>query len=390
MKVLMINSVCSIRSTGRICTNILDTLLSCGDECRIAYGRENVIEKYQKYSYQISSPYSAKIDALKCRIFDNAGFNSVIATKKFIKWVEEYDPDLIHLHNLHGYYINIDILFEYIKRKNKPVIWTMHDCWAFTGHCSHYVSRNCDKWLTGCYNCPGKHGYPKSILFDNSKKNYLKKKDVFSKVDNLTIITPSQWLANQVKQSFLSDKKIQVINNGIDTSVFKPTQSDFRKKHNLQDKKIILGVASAWTASKGLYDFVKLSEKLNEKYKIVLVGLKENQRSEIPSQILAIDRTTDTKELAEIYTAADLFVNPTYADTYPTVNLEAQACGTPVITYRTGGSVESVPSENVVETGDIEALLSAITGENAFAVNNNDFSLSRMVNQYINLYRETL
>lgn len=389
MKVLMINSVCSIRSTGRICTDILEALLSCGDEGRIAYGRENVLEKYQKYAYRISSPSDVKLDALKSRIFDNAGFNSAAATKKFIKWVEEYDPDLIHLHNLHGYYINVEALFNYLKKAKKPVIWTMHDCWAFTGHCSHFVRMNCDKWLTGCHHCPNKRGYPSSMLLDNSKNNFLKKKELFSGIENMTIVTPSQWLANMVGQSFLKDTKIKVINNGINTSVFKPTESNFREKHGLQDKKILLGVASAWSESKGLYDFVKLSESLDDNYKLVLVGLTESQCVELPSQILAITRTSDIKELAEIYTAADVFVNPTYADTYPTVNLEAQACGTPVVTYRTGGSVESVPSENVVDTGDIDALFTMATREN-LTIKENDFSLSRMVNQYINLYKESI
>lgn len=389
MKVLMINSVCSIRSTGRICTDVLDALLACGDEGRIAYGRENVLEKYQKYTYRISSPSDVKLDGLKSRIFDNAGFNSVATTKKFIKWVEEYDPDLIHLHNLHGYYINVEVLFNYLKKAKKPVIWTMHDCWAFTGHCSHFVRMNCDKWLTGCHHCPNKRGYPSSMLLDNSKKNYLKKKELFSGMENMTIVTPSQWLADMVGQSFLKDTKIKVINNGINTSVFKPTESNFREKYGLQDKRILLGVASAWSASKGLYDFVKLSERLDNNYKLVLVGLTESQCAEMPSQILAISRTTDIKELAEIYTTADVFINPTYADTYPTVNLEAQACGTPVVTYRTGGSIESVPSENVVDTGNVDALFTMATSDN-LEIKEEDFSLLRMVNQYINLYRESI
>ncbi len=390
MKVLMINSVCSIRSTGRICTDIAKKLEQDGHECKIAYGRENVLDEYQKIAYRITSPSEVKLDGLKSRLFDNAGFNSKTATKKFIKWVEEYDPDLIHLHNLHGYYINVEVLFEYIKRKNKPVVWTLHDCWAFTGHCAHFATINCDKWQNECHHCPKKSGYPSSLLLDNSKKNYQKKKELFSGVSYMTIVTPSEWLAGLVKQSFLKDTKIKVINNGIDTAVFKPTESNFREKYGLQNKKIVLGVASAWSQSKGLYEFVKLSEKLDDNYKVVLVGLTEAQRAELPSKILAITRTSNTKELAEIYTAADLFVNPTFGDTYPTVNLEAQACGTPVVTYRTGGSIESVPPENVVDTGDINALYSAITGEKLKIKEEQDFSLSQMVNNYIDLYNKSI
>lgn len=385
----MINSVCSIRSTGRICTDIANKLEQEGHECKIAYGRENVLSEYEKYAHRITSPLEVKIDGVKSRLFDNAGLNSKRATKKFIKWVEKYDPDLIHLHNLHGYYINIEVLFEYIKRKNKPVIWTMHDCWAFTGHCSHFARINCDKWLSGCHHCPKKKGYPSSVFLDNSKRNYHKKKAVFAGVENMTIVTPSKWLASLVEQSFFKGTKIQVINNGINTDIFKPTQGNFREKYGLQNKKILLGVASAWSESKGLYDFVKLSEKLDDNYKIVLVGLTESQCAELPPQILAITRTTNINELAEIYSTADLFINPTYGDTYPTVNLEAQACGTPVVTYKTGGSVESVPSENVVDTGDIEGLMSIVANEN-LSIKEGDFSLKQMVNQYINLYKESI
>ena len=385
----MINSVCSIRSTGRICTDIANKLEQEGHECKIAYGRENVLSEYEKYAHRITSPLEVKIDGVKSRLFDNAGLNSKRATKKFIKWVEKYDPDLIHLHNLHGYYINIEVLFEYIKRKNKPVIWTMHDCWAFTGHCSHFARINCDKWLSGCHHCPKKKGYPSSVFLDNSKRNYHKKKAVFAGVENMTIVTPSKWLASLVEQSFFKGTKIQVINNGINTDIFKPTQGNFREKYGLQNKKILLGVASAWSESKGLYDFVKLSEKLDDNYKIVLVGLTESQCAELPPQILAITRTTNINELAEIYSTADLFINSTYGDTYPTVNLEAQACGTPVVTYKTGGSVESVPSENVVDTGDIEGLMSIVANEN-LSIKEGDFSLEQMVNQYINLYKESI
>ncbi len=389
MKVLMINSVCSIRSTGRICTDIANKLEQEGHECKIAYGREKVLSEYEKYAHRITSPLEVKIDGVKSRLFDNAGLNSKRATKKFIKWVEKYDPDLIHLHNLHGYYINIEVLFEYIKRKNKPVIWTMHDCWAFTGHCSHFARINCDKWLSVCHHCPKKKGYPSSVFLDNSKRNYHKKKAVFAGVENMTIVTPSKWLASLVEQSFFKGTKIQVINNGINTDIFKPTQGNFREKYDLQNKKILLGVASAWSESKGLYDFVKLSEKLDDNYKIVLVGLTESQCAELPPQILAITRTTNINELAEIYSTADLFINPTYGDTYPTVNLEAQACGTPVVTYKTGGSVESVPSENVVDTGDIEGLMSIVANEN-LSIKEGEFSLKQMVNQYINLYKESI
>ena len=360
MKVLQINTVCGIRSTGRICTDIANVLTDKQHECKIAFGREDAPQEYEKYAIRIGNRASVYADVIKTRIFDSAGFNSKHATKRFINWIKEYDPDVIHLHNLHGYYINVELLFDYLKSAGKPVVWTLHDCWSFTGHCTHFDYIGCEKWKTGsCCNCPLKKSYPKSVLIDNSKKNFLRKLKAFTGVANMTIITPSEWLAGLVRQSFLNEYPIKVINNGVDLDIFKATESDFRQRNGLENKKIVLGVASVWNKSKGLDDFIKLSELLGDEYKIVLVGLiKKGEK--IHSNILCIGRTNNTKELAEIYTAADIFVNPTYQDNYPTVNLEAQACGTPVITYRTGGSSESVIDCGIVEKGDVKALAEAI------------------------------
>lgn len=357
MKILMINVVCGIRSTGRICTDLADALTERGHEVKIAYGREAVPEKYQKYAVRIGSDFDVKLHGVKARLFDQTGFGSAKATRKFIEWVKEYDPDVIHLHNIHGYYINIEILFDYLKTCGKRIHWTLHDCWAFTGHCSHFTYVKCDSWKTGCKNCPQKKEYPSSILFDNSKQNWIKKKELFTGIPNMTIITPSEWLAGLVKESYLKEYPVTVINNGIDTDVFQPTPSDFRQRYHLEDKTILLGVASTWNDRKGFGDFIKLSEILDDSYKIVLVGLSDKQMKLIPQNILGITRTNSTKELAQIYTAADVFLNLTYEDNYPTVNLEAQACGTPVITYDTGGSVESVPEKNIIQKGSLSSVI---------------------------------
>lgn len=351
MKILLINSVCGKGSTGRICTDIADELIRQGVDVKIAYGRDNAPKKYDDIAIKICSNFGVCFNALKTRFFDNEGFNSKRATKKFIEWVKEYDPDVIHLHNLHGYYINLEILFSYLKTCGKKIVWTLHDCWSFTGHCPYFTAVKCEKWKTHCSHCPQKNNYPKAFI-DRSKKNYEKKKILFTNVPNLTIITPSQWLADLVKQSFLAEYSVKVVNNTIDLNVFKPTPSDFREKYGLKDKKIILGVASVWNARKGFDDFLKLSNIIGDDYRIVLVGVNKKQKKRLPKNVIAIERTNNAKELAEIYTAADVFFNPTYEDNYPTVNLEAQACGTPVITYNTGGSPESVPKENVVEVGD--------------------------------------
>ena len=356
MKVLMINSVCGIGSTGRICTDIADELTENGHECKIAFGRKAAPERYQKYAYRITSDGGVKINALKARLFDNEGFNAARATKKLISFIEEYNPDVIHLHNLHGYYLNVEVLFDYLKKADKKVVWTLHDCWTFTGHCAYFDYPECDKWRENCGNCGRLNDYPKAII-DRSERNLAKKKEIFRGVKNLTVVTPSKWLAELAKQSFLGEYLIEVINNGIDTAVFRPTESNFKEKNGLSGKKIILGVANIWDARKGLGDFISLSKKISDDYRIVLVGLDEKQLGMLPENILGITRTSSAKELAEIYTAADVLFNPTYEDNYPTVNLEAQACGTPVVTYDTGGSGESVPKENVIAAGDVDAFL---------------------------------
>ena len=380
MKILMINSVCGIRSTGRICTDIADELTKQGHQVKIAYGRETVPEKYQKYAVRIGSDLSVKVDALTTRIFDNAGFNSKAATKKFLEWVKEFNPDVIHLHNIHGYYINLPMLFEYLSKANKKVIWTLHDCWSFTGHCAYFTYAKCKKWRKGCHKCPQKKDYPSSILCDRSEHNWKQKRKMFTSVKNMTIVTPSKWLAELVKQSYLKEYPVVVINNGIDTTVFKPTPSDFRKKYGLEGKKIILGVASVWDRRKGLKDFVKLSEMIDESYAIVLVGLSVEQIKQMPKRIICISRTNSQQELAEIYTAADVLFNPTYEDNYPTVNLEAQACGTPVVTYSTGGSPESVPEENVAIS-----FKDFVNRIHCYVASQKVVTKNEMLSQYINI-----
>ena len=361
MKILMINSVCGIRSTGRICTDLASEYEQQGHKVKIAYGREIVPEQYRKYAVKIGTICEVRVNALKARLLDNEGFNAKNATRKFLEWADEYNPDLLWLHNLHGYYINLELLFNWIKsRPGMEVKWLLHDCWAFTGHCSHFTIVKCEQWKTHCSYCIQKYTYPSSWIRDNCKKNFGWKKNLFCAVKNMTFVSPAKWLSVLVKQSFLKEYPVVVQHNTINMNVFKPTPSDFRKCHNLEDKKIILGVASQWNKGKGLNDFVELSKILDDFYAVVLVGLTKKQIKNLPDSIIGIQRTNSEKELAEVYTAADLFLNLTYQDNYPTVNLEAQACGTPCITYRTGGSVESVPSENVVEPGDLEAIVNLV------------------------------
>lgn len=390
MKVLEINVVCGIKSTGRICTDLASCLIDNGDTCLVAYGREFVPDEYSSISYKFGSDFSVKTHAIISRIFDCAGFCSSNATKKLIKKIEDYDPDVIHLHNLHGYYVNVRYLFEYLKKSQKPVVWTLHDCWAFTGHCCHFDLAQCFKWKEGCSNCVLKSSYPSSLILDRSKINFKEKKRLFTALDNVTIVTPSQWLANLVKQSYLSKFPVKVINNGIDTDIFKPTPSDFREKYGLENKKVVLGVSSFWNKNKGIEDFIRLSELLDDNFKIVLVG---EVAQSLPEKILAIGRTDSREALAKIYTMADVFVNPTYEDTYPTVNLEAQACGTPVVTYKTGGSPECVNISygSVVEQGNVNELAREIGRDfSRVEINSVDFDKNTKYKEYIELYKSLI
>ena len=360
MKYLIINEVAGNGSTGKIAADICRKYIAEGNEAVLAYGRSEAVNCNDIITYRISTNLSVIIDALKTRFFDNAGFNSKLTTRKFLKWCDDYNPDVVWLHNLHGYYINVELLFDWVKKHpEKEYKWTLHDCWAFTGHCAYFSFVKCNKWKTGCHNCPQFKSYPKSIFRDNSQNNYKNKSILFTGVSKLKLITPSQWLADLVKESFIKEYQVEVIRNIINKDIFKPTKSDFRKKYCLESKKLILGVASVWEERKGLKDFLTLSNMLDNKYKIVLVGLNNKQIKFVNKNfpdILALPRTNSAEALAAIYTAADIFLNLTYEDNYPTTNLEAHACGTRCVTYRTGGSIESVNDEDIVEPGDFVTL----------------------------------
>ncbi len=329
----MINSVCGVLSTGKICTDLAEILEQQGHDVKISYGREVVPERLQKYAVRIGTDVDVRLHGIKSRLLDAHGFGSNRATLRFIEWIKKYDPDIIHLHNLHGYYINVELLFEYLRTCGKRIIWTLHDCWAFTGHCCHFDYERCEKWKNECFCCPQSKEYPSSLFRDASRINYHRKKDLFCKIPNMSIVTPSQWLADVAKQSFLKEYPIHVINNGIDLDRFRPTESDFSKKHGFEGKKIILGVSSVWNDKKGLSDFIELSRIIDDSYKVVLVGLNKKQLKKLPDNIYGIQRTNDIRELCKIYTAAYVFVNPSVEETMGLTTAEALACGTQVIVY---------------------------------------------------------
>ena len=361
MVIFEINSV-PYGSTGRIMFQIADTVKSLGG---IAYTSASFTksrgEQFPDTYYRIGGAVGKTEHIILAKLTGRHGCYSHFATYKLIRKIKQVKPDVIHLHNLHGWYLNWEMLFEYLKKANTPIVWTLHDCWAFTGHCPHFVAINCEKWKTDCYECNLYKSYP-GCFFDDSRFQYRYKKRCFTSVPNLTIVTPSQWLADLVKQSYLKDYETVVINNGIDLTKFQPRSSNFRKRHGLENKIVLLGVAFDWSTRKGIDDFKRLAEDLPEEYAIVLVGVSNTVAKTLPDKIISIACTQNQEELAEIYSSADIFVNSTLEDNFPTVNLEALACGTPVITYKTGGSPESITESTgkVVPYNDYTALKNAI------------------------------
>lgn len=361
MKIIQIN-LGNFGSTGGIARGINAVARSMGMETRMSYPWDPNNRNTEKYDIQIGNEFGRKASRKLARVMSYNGCFSVFSTISFLSKLGRYNPDVIHLHNLHNSYINLPILFRYIKKHNINVVWTLHDCWAFTGQCPHFTLVKCGRWKTGCYNCSQYKSYPES-LNDNSKRMWKLKRKWFTGVKNMTIVTPSRWLAGLVKESFLQEYPIRIINNGIDSKAFKPTESNFRKKNEISDEKyVVLGVAFDWGYRKGLDVFLELEKRLDDKYNIVLVGTDENIDGQLPANIISVHRTQNQKELAEIYSAADVFVNPTREENYPTVNMEALACGTPVLTFQTGGSPESIDETcgNVVACDDINLLQSEI------------------------------
>lgn len=361
MRILQINTTVNLGSTGRIAENIGKVFLAQGHESFIAYGRGS--GSSQSKLIKIGNQYDVYKHGFKSAVFDRHGFGSTQATRDLVEKIKIIKPDVIGLHNIHGYYLNIEILFDYLSKANIPVIWTLHDSWPFTGHCSYFENVNCKKWKTHCYECPKTRFYPSSYLIDNSRRNFTDKKALFNAVSKITIVTPSNWLKELVIESFLKHKVV-TIHNGIDLNVFKPQKVSQQLMEGLgiNDKKIVLGVARIWDSRKGLEDFIQLRSRLSSAYQIVLVGLSKNQKAQLPANIVGIERAENIGQLASLFNASDVFVNPTYLDNFPTTNIEALACGTPVVTYNTGGSPEAIDEQTgqVVAKGDIEGLATAI------------------------------
>ena len=360
MKVLFINMAYGAGSTGKIIADIMDMLKKNGTDVKARYGTGE--QSHNADAVKVSGKLGYYFHNAASRLTDHAGLYSWAATRKMIREIKAFQPDLIHLHTLHGFYVNYEMLFRFLKEADIPVVWTLHDCWAFTGHCTHFSQAKCTQWQTECRDCKLLRRYPQCYGRGDVRRNFLRKKRAFTGVKNLTITTPSRWLANQVSRSFLRDYPRTVIPNGIDRRIFRPQSSGLRKKYRLEDKKIVLGAANVWNTRKGLPDMLTLADRLGSAYQVVLIGLTERQLPDIPANVLGLLRTANQTELAQWYSAADVFVNPTYEETFGLTTVEAQACGTPVVVYQTDGCPETVAPGNgrLVPQGDMQALEYAV------------------------------
>ena len=398
-RVVAVNPL-SFGSTGKIMQGIAHEASQNGWTTDMFVGANGKAVYPESRIHNISTPFGNRLSINLSKLTGLEGCFAVLPTLRLIKKIDSISPAVIHLHNLHHSYVNLPILTRYLKKRNIPVVWTFHDCWSFTGHCPHFVYDKCEKWKTGCFGCPRYKDYPKSII-DNSRFMWKLKKKWFSGLGDVTIVAPSAWLADLAKESFLGDYNFRVVPNGIDLEIFKPQEGDIRAKYSIgADEKIVLGVASAWSDHKGLDVFIKLSNSLPEGYRIVLVGTNDDIDKALPENIISIHRTENQQALAEIYTIADVFANPTREDTFPTVNIEALACGTPVVTFRTGGSPESLDDScgSVVECDDAKAMeqeIIRICQERPYTAEDcrkraEDFEASEQFREYIGIYENAI
>jgi putative colanic acid biosynthesis glycosyltransferase len=385
-KILQINTVVNSGSTGRITEEIGQLAIKAGWKSYIAYGRNK--RPSESELIKIGNSWDNKMHGLQTRLFDMHGLASKNATNDLVIQIKKIKPDIIHLHNIHGYYLNYEILFSFLNVVNIPVVWTLHDCWPITGHCTYFTYVGCNKWETECFSCPQKTNYPASFLIDRSKKNFNRKKELFNSLMDVTIVPVSNWLSDILKKSFLHKYPVRVINNGINTEVFKPTESsEFRVKYSIENKFILLGVAIDWEPRKGLQDFIELSKQLESNYQIVLVGLTNKQIKQLPENILGIERTEDIEALVHIYSVADIVLNLSYEETFGMTTVEGLACGTPGIVYNATASPELIDNSTglIVEPGDINELIEAIK---VIEQNGKQYYTEACVNRAHRLYKK--
>lgn len=399
MRVFQLNTFCGVKSTGRIALEIAKLVKADGGECRIGYGVPESCAEAEPFGYRIGTPLERKVHGAMRKLLDAEGMGSRAATKLLIDEMERFAPQLVHFHNLHGCYLHLPTLFHYLSQSKVPVVWTLHDCWPFTGHCAYFDYAGCNRWQSGCHHCPQQRSYPACIGLDGSKRNYTMKKALFTSLDDLTFVAPCKWMTIPLKASYLGRYPVRVIPNGVNMSVFKPTASDLHTRYALGKKRVVLSVASEWDERKGLRYLIEAAKRLGSGYRFVVIGLSARQIETLPSGMIGIEHTANTTELAAWYTLADCLANPTMEDNMPMVNLEALACGTPVAVFETGGCPEAVDQTcgQTVAKGDVEGLCQAIEAlcahKSKLTVNCREraerlFDCETTFRAYVDLYKE--
>ncbi len=396
MRVFQLNTFCGVKSTGRIACEIAKLVEQDGGECRIGYGVPGISDDSKPYALPVGNKFGRKLHAAIRKLLDGEGYGSFFATKKLILQLKQFHPDVIHLHNLHGCYLHLPVLFHYLHKANVPVVWTLHDCWPFTGHCAYFDYSGCNRWKTECISCPQQKSYPVCIGLEGSKRNHRMKKKYFD-LPQLTFVAPCQWMTTHLSASYLGHHQTKVIINGVNLDVFHPVESDLRQRYHLEHKKICLAVASEWDHRKGLRFLCEAAQKMGERYAFVVIGLTEDQISALPDGMIGIRNTANVHELAAWYTVADCLVNPTLEDNMPMVNLEALACGTPIVAFETGGCPEAIDDTCgiVVPKGNLQALCAAIEKAADGTFDHNDclrrarqFDCKAAFQSYLALYKE--
>ena len=340
MKVLQINAVYHIHSTGRLVYELHHYYIKEGIDSLVAYSSSDGIG--DTGLYQIGTVYDKKLHAALSRIIGLQGYFSVFSTKRLLRFIEKSKPDVVHLHNLHSNYIHLPMLLKYLAKYDIPTVITLHDCWFYTGKCFHYTAHECDKWKTGCNHCSYWRLFNGYYFFDRSFKMWKDMKRYFLAIPSLGGIGVSEWITSEAKQTFLNQAKIcKRIYNWIDLETFKPTQSEVLSEFDNQFK--ILGVATEWADSKGLSDILYLAKKLPEDCIIILVGnIMEKDKQRLPHNVISVGRITPAENLAKYYAAADVFINFSKEESFGLVTAEALACGTPAIVYDSTANGELV------------------------------------------------
>jgi len=398
MRIFQLNTVCGIKSTGRIAAEIGKLVEADGGQCRIGCGANFVPGWAEHMAYKTLSVPKRRLYSLITRYFDADSCFNFFGTWKLTREMEKFQPDVVHLHNIHGGYLHAGVLFRYLKKKNIPVVWTLHDCWPFTGHCAYFDYSGCERWKTACHDCPQQRSYPVCLGLDGSRRNHKRKRRQFTSLKNLTMVVPCQWMRQPLGESYMHKYPVRTIYNGVDLNSFRPVESDLRKRYGLENAKLVLAVAADWDERKGLRYLLQAAEKLGDGSRFVVIGLSRAQVEALPEGIIGIEHTASVEELAQWYTAADCLLNPSMEDNMPMVNLEALACGTPIATFRTGGCPEAVDENTgiVVEKADVDGLCEAIrqlcpkTEERKAACLKRAqlFDSRRTFENYLNLYKE--